>query len=75
MFPISVCKQVTLVRFPNQRLAQLFDAMQNETLPQDELARRFAVSTRTVRTDITALNALLAEHGAQFVLTAARAIS
>lgn len=56
------------MRFPNQRLAQLFDAMQNETLPQDELARRFAVSTRTVRTDITALNALLAEHGAQFVL-------
>lgn len=56
------------MRFPNQRLAQLFDALQNETLPQDELARRFAVSTRTVRTDITALNALLAEHGAQFVL-------
>ena len=56
------------MRFPNQRLAQLFDALQNETLPQDELARRFAVSTRTVRADITALNALLAEHGAQFVL-------
>jgi len=69
MFPLSVCKQVTLVRFPNQRLAQLFDALQNETLPQDELARRFAVSTRTVRTDITALNALLAEHGAQFILS------
>lgn len=56
------------MRFPNQRLAQLFDALQNETLPQDELARRFAVSTRTVRADITALNAILAEHGAQFVL-------
>ncbi|MBW1216030.1 BglG family transcription antiterminator [Pantoea allii] len=56
------------MRFPNQRLAQLFDALKNETLPQDELARRFAVSTRTVRTDITALNALLQEHGAQFVL-------
>jgi transcriptional antiterminator/mannitol/fructose-specific phosphotransferase system IIA component len=56
------------VRFPNQRLAQLFDALKNETLPQDELARRFAVSTRTVRTDITALNALLEQHGAQFVL-------
>jgi hypothetical protein len=26
------------------------------------------VSTRTVRTDITALNALLAQHGAQFIL-------
>ena len=56
------------MRFPNQRLAQLFAALQNETLPQDELARRFSVSTRTVRTDITALNALLAQHGAQFVL-------
>ncbi|MBP2168420.1 transcriptional antiterminator [Erwinia toletana] len=56
------------MRFPNQRLAQLFDALQNETLPQDELARRFAISTRTVRTDITALNQLLASHGAHFVL-------
>jgi len=42
--------------------------LQNETLPQDELARRLSVSTRTVRTDITALNALMAGHGAQFVL-------
>lgn len=57
------------MRFPNQRLAQLFDALQNETLPQDELARRFAVSTRTVRADISALNALLEEYGAQFVLS------
>ncbi|MDZ7277176.1 PRD domain-containing protein [Pantoea eucrina] len=56
------------MRFPHQRLAQLFNALQNETLPQDELARRFSVSTRTVRADITALNALLVEHGAQFVL-------
>jgi len=56
------------VRFPNQRLAQLFEMLQNETLPQDELARRLSVSTRTVRTDITALNALMAGHGAQFVL-------
>ncbi|QKJ88776.1 BglG family transcription antiterminator [Paramixta manurensis] len=56
------------MRFPNQRLAQLFDVLQNETLPQDELARRFAVSTRTVRTDITALNEILAEHGAHLVL-------
>lgn len=56
------------MRFPNQRLAQLFDVLQNETLPQDELARRFNVSTRTVRTDITALNELLADHGVRFVL-------
>jgi len=57
------------VRFPNQRLAQLFDMLQNEPLPQDELAQRLAVSTRTVRADITALNALLAQHGAQFILS------
>lgn len=56
------------MRFPNQRLAQLFELLQNETLPQDELARRLGVSTRTVRTDITALNALLLPHGAQFLL-------
>lgn len=57
------------MRFPNQRLAQLFDMLQNETLPQDELAQRLSVSTRTVRADITALNALLIQHGAQFVLS------
>ncbi|VEB92955.1 BglB-family transcriptional antiterminator [Citrobacter koseri] len=57
------------MRFPNQRLAQLFDMLQNETLPQDELAQRLSVSTRTVRADITALNALLTQYGAQFVLS------
>ncbi|CAM3712886.1 PTS modulated transcriptional regulator MtlR family protein [Enterobacter cloacae] len=57
------------MRFPNQRLAQLFDLLQNETLPQDELAQRLSVSTRTVRADISALNALLASHGAQFILS------
>ncbi|MFJ5365979.1 BglG family transcription antiterminator [Pectobacterium punjabense] len=56
------------MRFPNQRLAQLFIMLQNETLPQDELAQRLSVSTRTVRADITALNALLEPHGAQFIL-------
>ena len=56
------------MRFPNQRLAQLFDLLQNETVPQDELARRFDVSTRTVRTDISVLNELLADHGASLVL-------
>ncbi len=57
------------MRFPNQRLAQLFMMLQNETLPQDELAQRLSVSTRTVRADITALNALLEHHGAQFILS------
>ncbi|WP_440029004.1 BglG family transcription antiterminator [Chromobacterium amazonense] len=57
-----------MVRFPHPRLAQLFATLQAETLPQEELARRLAVSTRTVRSDIGALNALLQDHGAQFVL-------
>ncbi len=56
------------MRFPNLRLAQLFEMLQKETLPQDELARRLSVSTRTVRADITALNALIAGYGAQFIL-------
>ena len=57
------------MRFPNQRIAQLFTLLQNETLPEDEPAQRLSVSTRTVRADITALNALLMHYGAQFVLT------
>ena len=55
------------MRFPYQRLAYMFDALQSETLPQDELAKRFAVSTRTVRADITALNEVLEHYGAHFV--------
>ncbi|WP_336040968.1 BglG family transcription antiterminator [Klebsiella michiganensis] len=57
------------MRFPHQRLAQLFTLLQNETLPQEELAQRLSVSTRTVRADITALNTLLLHYGAQFILT------
>ncbi|CAI1912142.1 MULTISPECIES: BglG family transcription antiterminator [Serratia] len=56
-----------MVRFPYPRLAYLFDALQSETLPQEELAKRFAVSTRTVRADITALNDILENYGAHFV--------
>lgn len=63
------------MRFPNQRLAQLFAMLQNETLPQDELAQRLSVSTRTVRADIAALNMLLTPHGAQFTLSRGTGIS
>ena len=38
------------MRFPNQRLAQLFTLLQNETLPQEELAQRLSVSTRCCST-------------------------
>nr|WP_249213753.1 PRD domain-containing protein [Tatumella sp. JGM130] len=43
----------------------LFEQLQNEVLPPDELARRLTVSTRTLRTDITCLNQLLADYGAR----------
>lgn len=53
--------------FPYQRLAYLFDAIQSETLPQEELAKRFDVSTRTIRTDVAALNDVLVSYGAHVV--------
>lgn len=56
-----------MVLFPYQRLAYLFDAIQSETLPQEELAKRFNVSTRTIRTDIAALNDVLMSYGATVV--------
>lgn len=56
-----------MIQFPYPRLNQMFDALRDETLPQEELARRFDVSTRTVRTDINALNDILLHYGAQFV--------
>lgn len=57
-----------MVHFPYPRLALLFDALQGETLPQDELARMLEVSSRTVRTDIGLLNDILSGHGARFIL-------
>ncbi|OCG40362.1 transcription antiterminator BglG [Gilliamella sp. Fer2-1] len=53
------------VLFSSQRLVYLFDTIKNETLPQQELANRFSVSTRTIRTDISALNGILSDYGAQ----------
>ncbi|MCO6538950.1 MAG: BglG family transcription antiterminator [Gilliamella sp.] len=53
------------VLFSYQRLAYLFDTIKKETLPQQELANRFSVSTRTIRTDVSALNDVLRSYGAQ----------
>lgn len=50
--------------FPYQRLAYLYDAIKNETLPQQELANRFDVSARTIRTDVITLNDILSLYGA-----------
>jgi Transcriptional antiterminator len=57
------------VLFSYQRLAYLFDTIKSEILPQQELANRFAVSTRTIRTDISALNDILRDYGAQVAYT------
>lgn len=54
-----------MVLFPYQRLAYLFDTIRAETLPQEELAKRLSVSTRTIRTDVLALNEILIKYGAQ----------
>lgn len=51
--------------FSYQRLAYLFDIIKNETLPQSELATRLLVSTRTIRTDVIALNETLSDFGAR----------
>ena len=51
--------------FPYQRLAYIFDTIKNELLPQKELANRFSVSIRTIRSDIVALNDVLHTYGAQ----------
>lgn len=52
--------------FPHPRLRQLFEALRQETLPQEELAHRLQVSTRTVRSDVTLLNEIITPHGAHF---------
>ncbi|MEK9497249.1 PTS sugar transporter subunit IIA [Photorhabdus sp. P32] len=55
------------MQFPYQRLAYLFDVIQSETLPQEEIARRFNVSTRTIRTDVSILNDLFVGYGARIM--------
>ncbi|WP_318482296.1 BglG family transcription antiterminator [Photobacterium leiognathi] len=57
-----------MIQFPYPRLNLIFDALLTQTLPQQELAQRFDVSTRTIRTDISALNDTLAHYGAQLLL-------
>ncbi|WP_323864605.1 BglG family transcription antiterminator [Xenorhabdus cabanillasii] len=51
--------------FPYSRLVYIFEAVQAAILPQAELAKRFGVSSRTIRTDITELNDILRDYGAQ----------
>ncbi|MUK63951.1 PRD domain-containing protein [Aliivibrio fischeri] len=54
-----------MIQLPYPRLNVIFEALRYEALPQQELAQRCDISTRTIRTDISALNDILASYGAQ----------
>ncbi len=54
-----------MIQLPYPRLNIIFEALRYEALPQQELAQRCDISTRTIRTDISALNDILASYGAQ----------
>jgi len=56
-----------MIKLPHPRLHQLLSQLHTQPLPQEELARRLNVSTRTVRTDVATLNELIANHGAHLV--------
>ena len=56
-----------MTKLPHPRLHQLLTQLHAEPLPQEELARRLNVSTRTVRTDVATLNELIATHGAHLI--------
>lgn len=56
-----------MLKLPHPRLHQLLTLLHAEPLPQEELARRLNVSTRTVRTDVATLNELIATHGGHLI--------
>ncbi|MGL5758336.1 BglG family transcription antiterminator [Plesiomonas sp.] len=53
--------------FSHQRLNDIFNHLQERTLPQEALSELLDVSTRTVRSDINTLNDILADQGAEFI--------
>jgi len=53
--------------FTNQRIHQIFTNIQSEIVWQGELAKRFGVSTRTIRSDINELNEYLQDYDACIV--------
>ncbi|APG53227.1 TPA: transcription antiterminator [Providencia stuartii] len=53
--------------FTQQRLNQIFASILDEVVPQDELAKRFSVSTRTIRSDINEINALIQNYSAHIL--------
>ncbi|BDS28735.1 BglG family transcription antiterminator [Aeromonas caviae] len=56
-----------MTKLPHPRLQQLLALLHAEPLPQEELARRLNVSTRTVRTDVATLNELITTRGAHLI--------
>lgn len=50
-----------------QRHNQIFSRILNEVVPQDELAKNFSVSTRTIRSDINEINELIKDYSAHIV--------
>ncbi|MFC5706241.1 BglG family transcription antiterminator [Aeromonas eucrenophila] len=56
-----------MLKLPHPRLHQLLTQLHAEPMPQEELARRLNVSTRTVRTDVATLNELIATHGGHLI--------
>ncbi|WP_369308644.1 transcription antiterminator [Providencia rettgeri] len=60
-------KGVFVALFTQQRHNQIFAQILNEVVPQDELAKRFSVSTRTIRSDINEINELIQEYHAHIV--------
>lgn len=53
--------------FTNQHIHQIFTNIQSEIVSQGELAKRFGVSTRTIRSDINELNEYLQDYDACIV--------
>ncbi|MEX9756884.1 transcription antiterminator [Providencia vermicola] len=53
--------------FTQQRLNQIFASILEEVVPQDELAKRFSVSTRTIRSDINEINELIQNYSAHIL--------
>ena len=53
--------------FTQQRHNQIFASILHEVMPQDELARRFSVSTRTIRSDINEINELIQNYSAHIL--------
>ena len=53
--------------FTQQRHNQIFSSILHEVMPQDELARRFSVSTRTIRSDINEINELIQNYSAHIL--------